>query len=97
MELLKDAEGQVVHSRLDEENLRAIAKATGGDYYPLGPLGDGLLKVRSAVQTLDRAARSARTHTQGVERFHLAVAAALALIVMESVIGTRRRKRESKE
>ena len=97
MELVRDAQGHVVHSRLDEKTLRAIAKATDGDYYPLGPLGEGLLKVRSAVETLDRTARTARTRAQGVERFHLPVAAALALIVAESLIGTRRRKREIEE
>ena len=47
-ELLRDAKGEIVHSRLDETTLREIAQATGGSYYPLGALGDGLTKVASA-------------------------------------------------
>ncbi|MDQ2660184.1 MAG: VWA domain-containing protein, partial [Verrucomicrobiota bacterium] len=33
---VKDPEGQVVKSKLDETRLREIAQATGGAYYPLG-------------------------------------------------------------
>src|SRR5208283_1974393 len=41
MQLVRDAGGQIVRSRLDETTLREIAEATGGSYYPLGVLGDG--------------------------------------------------------
>ena len=47
-ELVRDSRGEVVRSRLDETTLRAIAQATHGAYYPLGPLGEGLAKVRLA-------------------------------------------------
>jgi Ca-activated chloride channel homolog len=97
LQLVHDAQGNVVRSRLDGETLRAIAQATGGQYYPLGPLGEGLARVRSAVAELDRSAESARTLTRGVERFHVPVAAALVLITVESLITTRRRKRPLNE
>ena len=42
-ELLRNAQGEIVLSRLDEKTLRTIAQVTGGSYYPLGPLGDGLM------------------------------------------------------
>src|SRR5206468_1266251 len=47
-ELLRDDKGQVVRSRLDEATLRSIAQVTHGAYFPLGPLGEGLAKVRLA-------------------------------------------------
>ena len=93
LELVRDAKGKPVRSRLDEKTLTAIAAATGGSYYPLGPLGEGLAKVRAAVETLDRAAELKHSQSRGIDRYYWPLAAALALLVGESLIGTRRGKR----
>ena len=93
-ELVRDSRGEVVRSRLDEPTLRAIAQATRGAYYPLGPLGEGLAKVRLALETLNTGSGSAPARKFGVDRFHWPVAAVLILLVAESLIGTRRRLRE---
>lgn len=90
-ELLRDSKGQTVRSRLDETTLRAIAQATKGNYFPLGPLGEGLAKVRLAVEATDSDASPVPVRKLGVDRFHLFVAIALVLLVAESLIGTRRR------
>jgi len=92
LELVRDKDGQVVHSHLDESTLREIARATGGNYYPLGPLGEGLARVRAAVTEM--AARSDAEHASklGVDRFHVPLALALAGLVGESLLTTRRRK-----
>ncbi len=90
-ELLRDPKGEVVRSRLDEKTLEVIAKATGGHYYPLGVRGDGLEKVRVAIEdALNRV--TGVTHTRGIERFHVPLALALVCMIVESLIGTRRRK-----
>jgi Ca-activated chloride channel family protein len=89
-ELLRDAKGEIVESRLDEKTLREIAQATGGSYYPLGALGEGLSKIGPAIQELNAAAAQ-RSNAGGVDRFYFPVAVALTLIVAESLIGTRRR------
>src|SRR5262245_19633309 len=89
-ELMRDANGEVVHSRLDEETLRAIAQAAHGAYYPLGPLGEGLAKVRIAAENLDQPA-AVPDRKLGTDRFHLPLSIALALLVLESLIGTRRK------
>jgi Ca-activated chloride channel family protein len=91
-ELLRDASGEIVHSRLDETTLREIAETTGGSYYPLGVLGEGLTKVRSAIHTLDTANGPRRSATNGVDRSYWFIAVALVLLVAESLIGTRRNK-----
>ena len=90
-ELVRDADGQVVRSRLDEQTLREIAQATGGSYYPLGTLGEGLAKVGPAIQTLNAAGGLRHARANGVERFYFPIALALALLVGESLIGTRRK------
>jgi Ca-activated chloride channel homolog len=89
--LVRDSKGEVVRSRLDEPTLRAIATATRGAYYPLGSLGEGLLRVRKAVATRNVADGAAGGRHRGVDRFHLPVAAVLLLVVLESLVGTRRR------
>ena len=93
-ELVRDSRGEVVRSRLDEPILRNIAQATHGAYYPLGPLGEGLAKVRLAMENLNAGSASAPARKLGVDRFHWPVAGVLVLLVAESLIGTRRRLRE---
>ena len=90
-ELLRDAKGEIVRSQLDETTLREIAQVTGGSYYPLGTLGDGLTKVRSAIHALDRASGLRQSAKNGVDRFHWFIAALLLLLVVESLMGTRRK------
>jgi Ca-activated chloride channel family protein len=90
-ELVRDAKGEIVRSQLDETTLRKIAEATGGSYYPLGTLGDGLTKVRSAIHALDRASGLRQSAKNGVDRFHWLIGAMLVLLVTESLLGTRRK------
>jgi Ca-activated chloride channel homolog len=90
-EWLRDAQGQIVRSRLDAQTLRAIAEATGGSYYPLGAAGEGLMKVRPAVHALEAAGISRRSKPNGVDRFHLPLAVMLVLLAAEPLIGTRRK------
>jgi Ca-activated chloride channel family protein len=90
-EFLRDTKSEVVRSKLDETTLREIAEATGGNYYPLGLLGDGLMKVRAAVQALDATAAARQSVQNGVERFYLPLAVLLVLIAGEPLMGTRRK------
>jgi Ca-activated chloride channel homolog len=90
-EWLRNSKGEIVHSRLDEPTLRSIAQATRGAYYPLGTLGEGLSKIQLALESLNEAGGSGPTRKLGVDRFHVPVAVVLVLLVLESLIGTRRR------
>jgi Ca-activated chloride channel family protein len=87
---LRDAQGQIVQSRLDEATLTKIAEVTGGSYYPLGNLGQGLLKIGPAIHALESAPGASRAMKNGVDRFYWLVGVMLALLVAESFIGTRR-------
>jgi hypothetical protein len=77
---------------LDEPLLEEIAKATKAQYFPLGPLGEGLAKVRLALESADVAPHRSAGRKLGVDRFHVPVACVLALLVAESLTGTRRRR-----
>jgi Ca-activated chloride channel family protein len=93
-EAVRDRRGERVVSRLDETTLRSIAEATKGAYYPLGALGEGLARVRMAVENLSSNSGSGPARKLGVDRFQFPLAAVLLLLVAESLIGTRRRARE---
>lgn len=88
--LLRDSKGEVVRSRLDETTLRAVATATKGEYHPLGLLGEGLARVRAALETKLAAAGGVSSKI-GVDRFHFFVGIVLLLLVVESLTGTRRK------
>jgi Ca-activated chloride channel family protein len=90
-ELLRDGNGEVVRSRLDETTLRDIAQATHGAYYPLGSLGEGLARVRLGLQQMSLTTGSTPTRKLGVDRFYVPVALVLVLLVIESLLGTRRK------
>ncbi|HTV42395.1 MAG TPA: VWA domain-containing protein [Candidatus Sulfotelmatobacter sp.] len=91
-EWVRDPNGNLVRSRLDERTLREIAEATGGQYYPLGPAGSGLMDVRFAVRNLDITGGPRSPAENGVDHFHAPIALALALVVGESLISTRRKQ-----
>ena len=60
---MRDADGQPVHSRLDEQALRAMAQATGGAYAALGPVwtaGSGALYRMHLAQLPRRTIMEAR-------------------------------------
>ncbi len=94
-DFLRDRGGAVVVSHLDEPTLTAIARATHGSYHPLGTLGEGLDEVRRLVDNSSGFQDSSRLRKLGVDRFHLPVTAVIVLIVLESLIGTRRKLRQN--
>jgi Ca-activated chloride channel family protein len=95
MDFVRDGNGKQVQSRLDEATLSEIARATHGGYRRLGPLGEGLNQVRELVETSANPHDAARLRTLGVDRFHVPVAAVTLLLVMESLVGTRRKFRQT--
>ncbi len=94
-DLVRDSDGSAVQSRLDEATLTTIAQATRGSYHPLGTLGEGLNRVRRLVETSTEFSDSSKLRKMGVDRFHVPVAAVIVLLVLESLIGTRRKLREN--
>jgi Ca-activated chloride channel family protein len=91
-ELVRDAHGEIVRSRLDETTLREIAQATGGRYFPLGMRGDGLRQIRPALHALDTATGGRTSARRGVDRYYVPLAVMLALLTAEPLFGTRRKR-----
>jgi len=95
VESLRDERGKLVESHLDDATLRAVAEATHGQYLPLGALGEGMTGVRRALLASGDAPGLSQARKLGVDRYHYFVAAVIVLLLIESLIGTRRRMSET--
>lgn len=89
VEMLKDARGEEVLSRLDETTLGEIAAATGGRFVRLGQAGEGMEALRLAIQAGTDERGAGR---RGVPREEWFLGLALLLLVAESLLSTRRRQ-----
>jgi Ca-activated chloride channel family protein len=89
---LKDNEGHLVKSRLDESALKALAEATGGSYAPLGADNEGLDTIyREALVPLAKHDLESRSQKIYTEQYQWPLGAALALLMCSLLLGTRRR------
>jgi Ca-activated chloride channel family protein len=94
---VKDATGQVVKSKLDENRLREIAQTTGGIYLHLesGPqtmrelYTEGLSKLKAAE--ID-----ARLSSRPIERYEWPLAGAIVALIVSLFINDRKRPRVSR-
>ena len=90
---LKDAEGNVVRSRLDEKSLREIAKITGGIYAPLGRMGEGLMRIyQEKLKLVPKQEHREQKKQRPIERFYWPLTVALFLFIAEFLLGERRGK-----
>jgi Ca-activated chloride channel family protein len=88
---VKDAHGQVVKSRLNDETLKDIALATGGAYVQgLGP-SLGLDQVfRDHIATMERRDLASTLERRYEERFQIPLAAVILLLAIEAAMPLRR-------
>ena len=80
---LKDPQGQTITSRMDEKSLRDIAEVTDGQYYSLGPTGEGLAEVLDMLQKIGQQKKREQLSTElPIDRYQpLAIVALLFLLV----------------
>lgn len=88
-----DDAGRMVMSRLDEATLKEIARLTGGLYTRVGDTGtDALAPVVTAINGAEKGRLSETLQQRHLERFQVFIAAALALLALERMNATRRRR-----
>jgi Ca-activated chloride channel family protein len=90
-EWLRDTQGRVVQSRLDEEVLSAIAQATRGAYQPLGAVGEGMRQIRRQLENTPDFLHYRPRRQLGIDRFHVFLVFVVVLLVVESLISTRKK------
>ncbi|MEX0325524.1 MAG: VWA domain-containing protein [Puniceicoccaceae bacterium] len=93
VEFLRDASGNPVSTSLDEGTLKRIAEVSNGLYAPLGPTGTGLETVyQFSLAQLPAEERQESLQRIPIERFQWILVPALVLLILESLISTRRRQ-----
>ena len=92
---VRDGDGAVVTTRLDESTLEYVAQATGGRYFPaLGP-GANLDPLVEQITGGEGRELETREITQFDEQFQIFLGLALVLLLAEGLIPERRGKREA--
>ena len=82
----KDKEGQVVVSKLNEKLLMEVAAAGNGAYIP----GERISRLEDELNKLQRKDLNTRVFSEFAERYQYFVGFALLLLLMESVIRSRK-------
>jgi|GEM_PF-217251 len=89
IDYVKDENGKLVTSKLNEGVLREIAEKTGGFYSNLSE--SGMEKIyEDGIKPLPQAELSSRMRHMAIERFQIPLGAAIILLVLESLVGTRK-------
>ena len=91
--LLRDKEGDIVVTRLDESTLRDVASAGNGAYVRAGNEEFGLNPIIDDIRKMEAEKFNSVVFEEFDEQYMYFFAAALALFVLELLIGERRAKR----
>lgn len=91
--LLKDKEGNIVVTKLDEDTLKEIAQAGGGAYVHAGNDEFGLTPIINDIKKMQEEEYSSVVFEEYDEQFMYFLGIALALFVLEMLIGERRSRR----
>ncbi len=92
-DLLKDKDGNIVVSRLDEETLKRIASVGNGAYVRAGGEEFGLNPILDEIRKLEDERFNSLVFEEYDEQYMYFFAAALFFFVLEMLIGERRPKR----
>lgn len=91
--LLKDKDGNIVVTKLDEDSLRKIAEAGGGVYVKAGNSEFGLNPIVDSIKKMDEEKFSSVVFEEFDEQYMYFFAIALAFFIIEMLIGDRKAKR----
>jgi Ca-activated chloride channel family protein len=92
-ELLKDREGNIVVTRLDESVLQDVAKAGDGVYVRAGNSEFGLNPIIDDIRRMEDEKYSSIVFEEFDEQFMYFLGIALFFFMLEMLIGDRRSKR----
>lgn len=89
-EYVKDSEGKIVISRLDEGMLNKIASQTHGAFIPYTTADDVSTKIYNELTNLDRTSSESRERSIYKNRYQIPLAIALILLLLELLIPERK-------
>ena len=92
-EFIKDEEGEMVVSKLDEQTLEQIATITDGGYVRATKQSIGLEEIVKSINEMEKAELSTIRYEEYNEQYQYFLAVALALLLIEGFILSRRNPR----
>ncbi|TRX70353.1 VWA domain-containing protein [Carboxylicivirga sp. M1479] len=92
-DFMKDRNGNVVISKLDEQTLQKIAITGNGAYIPANNIRNGINNLVDELSELEKSELEAKVYTQHNDIFQYFALIALLLIIIEFVILERKNKR----
>lgn len=93
-ELLKDRDGNIVVTRLDEQILAKVAEAGGGAYVRAGNTEFGLNPIVDSIRKMEDEKFSSIVFEEYDEQYMYFFAIALILLVIEMLVGERKNARK---
>ncbi len=97
-DFVRDAEGKIVTTTLDETTLKEIAEVTGGLYVPLGRGAEGLNTIyQEKLRLVPKRDLKQRLERVPLERFEWPLGAAIFLLFLDFLISDRKRERKQQE
>lgn len=91
-DFIKDREGNVVITKIDEAALQNVAAAGQGAYIPANNLREGINKVIKELNELERTEMEAKVYTEYNERFQYVALLVIILLLAELLILERKNK-----
>lgn len=91
-DFIRDSEGEIVVSKLDEEGLQKIALTTGGAYVRASSQSVGLDEIIGLINQTEKAKFETEVFEEYDEQFVLPVAVALVLLVLEFFVLQRKNR-----
>ncbi len=92
VDFLKDDQGNVVKTRLDESTLQEIGRMTQGGYVRAQGGGVGLEEVYGQIAAMEKKDLGTRTLSQYRHRYQWPLGLALVCLIVESFLSDRRRE-----
>ena len=92
--LLRDKEGNIVVTKLDEDTLRAVAKAGGGAYIHAGGEEFGLNPIINDIRKMEDEEFGSVVFEEYDEQYMYFFGIALLLLIVEMLIGERKPRRK---
>ena len=92
-EFVRDPDtSKIVNSKLDEARMREIAEATGGFYTQLDNNASGLIAA-DGIGKMEEADITSNSSRRPIERYQWPLGAAIGLLILQGLVGERRRRR----
>lgn len=91
-EMVKDAEGQIVVSKLNESMLSEVAGLTNGIYVRSSESSVGLNEIFAQIKAMEKSETTSLIYDQYAEQFHYILYIVLGLLVLQFFLPNHKRK-----